>query len=67
MRADKARMNDAFRKALPGTPVDYFDARAAIEAICPGAYDGLPYVSRVLAEQLVRRSDPALLTEASRR
>ena len=57
-------MNHAFRKPLAGTALDYFDARAAIEAIRPGAYDRLPYVSRVLAEQLVRRCDPAGLHDA---
>lgn len=57
-------MNTSFRKPLPGTNLDYFDARDAIEAIRPGRYDGLPYVSRVLAEQLVRRCDPALLNDA---
>ncbi|WP_311267690.1 Fe/S-dependent 2-methylisocitrate dehydratase AcnD [Sphingobium sp. WCS2017Hpa-17] len=57
-------MNDAYRKPFPGSTVDYFDTRAAIDAIRSGAYDGLPYVSRVLAEQLVRRCDPALLTDA---
>lgn len=57
-------MNAGFRKALPGTDLDYFDTRAAIEALRPGAYDKLPYVSRVLAEQLVRRCDPALLNDA---
>ena len=59
-------MNMDYRKPLPGTDLDYFDTRAAIEAIRPGAYDGLPYVSRVLAEQLVRRCDPDLLTDALR-
>ncbi|WP_416465588.1 Fe/S-dependent 2-methylisocitrate dehydratase AcnD [Pseudomonas sp. LFS044] len=54
-------MNTAYRKALPGTALDYFDARAAVEAIKPGAYDSLPYTSRVLAENLVRRCDPATL------
>ena len=57
-------MNEAFRKPLPGTTADYFDTREAIDAIRPGAYDKLPYVARVLAEQLVRRCDPALLTAA---
>ena len=57
-------MNDKYRTALAGSGLDYFDARAAIEAIRPGAYDRLPYVSRVLAEQLVRRCDPALLDAA---
>jgi len=51
-------MNSANRKPLPGTQLDYFDARAAVEAIQPGAYDKLPYTSRVLAENLVRRCDP---------
>lgn len=57
-------MNTAFRKPLPGTGLDYFDARAAVDAIQPGAYDKLPYTSRVLAENLVRRCDPSLLTAA---
>ena len=55
-------MNSADRKPLPGTSLDYFDARAAVERIAPGAYDKLPYCSRVLAENLVRRCDPAQLT-----
>ena len=59
-------MNSANRKPLPGTQLDYFDARAAVEAIQPGAYDKLPYTSRVLAENLVRRCDPASLTESLR-
>ncbi|HAB01742.1 MAG TPA: Fe/S-dependent 2-methylisocitrate dehydratase AcnD, partial [Pseudomonas sp.] len=54
-------MNTAYRKPLPGTALDYFDARAAVDAIKPGAYDRLPYTSRVLAENLVRRCDPATL------
>ncbi|MCC4264720.1 Fe/S-dependent 2-methylisocitrate dehydratase AcnD [Oceanimonas baumannii] len=57
-------MNTDFRKPLPGTQLDYFDARAAVNAIAPGAYEGLPYVSRVLAEQLVRRCTPAQLTNS---
>ncbi|MDW3688069.1 Fe/S-dependent 2-methylisocitrate dehydratase AcnD [Cupriavidus sp. CV2] len=55
-------MNTANRKPLPGTQLDFFDTRAAVEAIQPGAYDKLPYTSRVLAENLVRRCDPATLT-----
>ncbi len=55
-------MNTAHRKSLPGTKLDYFDAREAVEAIQPGTYDKLPYTSRVLAENLVRRCDPATLT-----
>lgn len=51
-------MNSQYRKPLPGTQLDYFDARAAVEAIAPGAYDHLPYTSRVHAENLVRRAEP---------
>ncbi|MEG3791509.1 Fe/S-dependent 2-methylisocitrate dehydratase AcnD [Lysobacter sp. CCNWLW3] len=54
-------MNTDYRKPLPGTTLDYFDARAAVEAIAPGAYDRLPYTSRVHAENLVRRAEPAML------
>ncbi|KAA0012486.1 Fe/S-dependent 2-methylisocitrate dehydratase AcnD [Billgrantia pellis] len=57
-------MNTHYRKPLPGTELDYFDVREAVEAIQSGAYDTLPYTSRVLAEQLVRRCEPALLADA---
>lgn len=56
-------MNTAYRTALPGTGLDYFDARAAVEAIQPGAWDKLPYTGRIHAENLVRRCEPALLAE----
>ena len=59
-------MNTKHRKPLPGTDLDYFDTREAVEAIAPGAYAKLPYTSRVLAEQLVRRCDPDALTDALR-
>lgn len=55
-------MNTANRKPLSGTQLDFFDTRSAVDAIQPGAYDKLPYTSRVLAENLVRRCDPATLT-----
>lgn len=57
-------MNTAYRKPLPGTQLDYFDTRAAVDAIQPGAYDTLPYTSRVFAENLVRRCDPSTLTDS---
>ncbi|WP_236195149.1 Fe/S-dependent 2-methylisocitrate dehydratase AcnD [Pseudomonas glycinae] len=57
-------MNTEFRKNLPGTPLDFFDVRAAVDGIQPGSYDTLPYTSRVLAENLVRRCDPATLTDS---
>ena len=59
-------MNTAYRQPLPGTDLDYFDARAAVDALQPGAYAQLPYTARVLAENLVRRCDPALLNDALR-
>jgi aconitate hydratase len=55
-------MNATHRKSLPGTSLDYFDAREAVDEIQPGAWDKLPYTSRVLAENLVRRCDPSTLT-----
>ncbi|WP_339857778.1 Fe/S-dependent 2-methylisocitrate dehydratase AcnD [Pseudohongiella acticola] len=55
-------MNSRYRKPLPGTQLDYFDTREAVDTIQPGAYDQLPYTSRVLAENLVRRCDPETLT-----
>ncbi|MCG9637441.1 Fe/S-dependent 2-methylisocitrate dehydratase AcnD [Vibrio parahaemolyticus] len=57
-------INTQFRKSLPGTQLDYFDAREAVNSISPGAYETLPYTSRVLAEQLVRRCDPSVLTDS---
>ena len=59
-------MNIEHRKPLPGTTLDYFDTREAVDAIEPGAYDKLPYTSRVLAENLVRRCDPETLTASLR-
>ncbi|MCG2586586.1 Fe/S-dependent 2-methylisocitrate dehydratase AcnD [Massilia sp. TS11] len=59
-------MNSQYRKNLPGTALDYFDAQAAVDAIQPGAWAKLPYTSRVLAENLVRRCDPATLSDSLR-
>ncbi|MFM4828301.1 Fe/S-dependent 2-methylisocitrate dehydratase AcnD [Aeromonas rivipollensis] len=55
--------NAQYRKPLPGTVLDYFDAREAVNAIAPGAWDRLSYTARVHAENLVRKCDPAILTE----
>ena len=54
-------MNSAHRKPLPGTSLEFYDAREAVDAISPGAWERLPYTSRVLAENLVRRCEPATL------
>nr|WP_041701444.1 Fe/S-dependent 2-methylisocitrate dehydratase AcnD [Alicycliphilus denitrificans] len=56
-------MNIRYRKRLPGTALDYFDAREAVEALAPGAWARLPYTTRVHAENLVRRADPAQLND----
>ena len=49
--------NQRYRKPLPGTDLEYYDARAACEDIKTGSYDKLPYTSRILAENLVNRAD----------
>lgn len=57
-------MNTQYRKKLPNSDLDYFDTREAVNAIEAGAYEKLPYTSRVLAENLVRRCNPADLTDS---
>ena len=57
-------MNKEYRKSLPDSELEFFDTREAVEAIKPGAYAKLPYTSRVLAEQLVRRCNPDDLNAA---
>ncbi len=57
-------MNSLHRKSLPGSALDYFDTRSAVEALSAGAYDKLPYTAKVLAENLVRRCEPELLNDA---
>ena len=57
-------MNNNYRKPLQNTQLEYFDVRQAVEDIQSGAYNKLPYTSKVLAEQLVRRCDPAILTQS---
>ena len=59
-RTQPTPMNTDFRKPLPGTTLDWFDVRAAVEAIRPGAYATLPYTARVHAENIVRKADPAM-------
>ncbi|OEF25621.1 Fe/S-dependent 2-methylisocitrate dehydratase AcnD [Vibrio rumoiensis] len=57
-------MNNQYRKVLPGSGLEYFDTRAAVNDIQAGAYDTLPYTSRVLAENLVRRCSPESLVDS---
>lgn len=56
-------MNHLHRKPLAGTSLDFFDARAAVDALRPGAWATLPYTARVHAENLVRRANPAHLQD----
>jgi|TARA_B110000503_G_scaffold75777_1_gene116998 iron-sulfur-dependent 2-methylisocitrate dehydratase len=55
-------MNTNYRTTLADTGLDYFDTPNAINDISAGAYAKLPYTSKILAEQLVRRAEPAMLT-----
>ena len=59
-------MNTTDRKPLEGSELDYFDARAAVDRLAAGAWDRLPYTSRVLAENLVRRCEPERLEDSLR-
>ncbi|WP_233573579.1 Fe/S-dependent 2-methylisocitrate dehydratase AcnD [Acidovorax sp. 94] len=59
-------MNTQFRRPLPGTTLDYFDARVAVEALQPNAWPTLPYTARVFAENIVRRADPATVNDCLR-
>ncbi|MGL4588536.1 MAG: Fe/S-dependent 2-methylisocitrate dehydratase AcnD [Acinetobacter ursingii] len=59
--------NTQYRKPLliqknSDTQLEYYDVRQAVEDIQPGAYETLPYTSKVLAEQLVRKADAENLT-----
>src|SRR5690606_27687965 len=56
--ACRSTMNSQYRKPLPGTQLDYFDAREAVDRLRPGAWDRLPYTARVHAENIVRRAEP---------
>ncbi len=60
-------MTNQYRKPLPNyqgnTQLEYYDVRQAVEDIQPGAYETLPYTSKVLAEQLVRKADAENLTD----
>jgi 2-methylcitrate dehydratase (2-methyl-trans-aconitate forming) len=56
-------MNTLYRKPLPGTSLEFFDAREAVDSIKPGAWAELSYTARVHAENLVRRCDPAMLID----
>ncbi|MCH2017236.1 Fe/S-dependent 2-methylisocitrate dehydratase AcnD [Acinetobacter ursingii] len=61
-------MSNQYRKPLLNqkngdTQLEYYDVRQAVEDIQSGAYQTLPYTSKVLAEQLVRKADVENLTD----
>ena len=56
-------MNSRFRKPLPGTALDCFDARAAVDALQPGAWQTLPYTARVHAENILRMAEPSRIND----
>ena len=59
-------MNNNYLKPLQDTQLEYYDVRQAVEDIQQGAYAKLPYTSKVLAEQLVRKCEPAILEQSLR-
>ena len=47
--------NDKYLKKLEGFNTSFYDVRAAVEDITPGSFEKLNYISRVLAENLLRK------------
>ncbi|MBQ9683446.1 MAG: Fe/S-dependent 2-methylisocitrate dehydratase AcnD [Neisseriaceae bacterium] len=48
---------NTYRKPLPNTNLEYFDAKAAINEILPHAYEKMPYCLRIFAENLLRNAE----------
>ena len=59
-------MNSVYRTRLKGTQLDYFDARTAVNKLQNDAWQGLPYTSKVLAENLLRKCPPEQLEDSLR-
>ncbi len=53
-----------FGKTESGANIDFFDTELAVNSIVDGAYEKLPYVSKVYAENLVRKCDPEKLNDS---
>jgi aconitate hydratase len=58
-----SELNSQYRKQLANTEIDYFDTASAINDLKADSYKKLPYTSKVLAEQLVRRCQPEELQD----
>ncbi len=56
-------MNPVHRRALPGTGLDFIDAKAAVERLERGAWDLMPYGARIHAENIARKADPERVDE----
>ena len=48
---------NTYRKPLPNTNLEYFDAKSAINGILPQAYEKMPYCLRIFAENLLRNAE----------
>ncbi len=47
--------NEKYLKELEGFNTSFYDVKAAVEDITPGSFEKLNYISRVLAENLLRK------------
>ena len=47
--------NEKYLKELDGFNTKYYDVKSAVEDITPGSFEKLNYISRVLAENLLRK------------
>jgi len=56
--------NEKYLKKLEGFDTSYYDVKAAVEDITPGSFDKLNYISRVLAENLLRKCPSAELKDS---
>lgn len=68
-QSNPQRMNQKYKKPLPAldgtdSSLSYFDTEEAVNEIEAGAYAKLPFCSKVLCENLVRRCPPEDLSAA---
>lgn len=59
-------MNSANRSPLGDSKLDYFDAQSVVNGLQKDAWQGLPYTSKVLAENLLRKCPPEQLEDSLR-
>jgi len=56
--------NTKYLKKLEGFDTSFYDVKAAVEDITPGSFEKLNYISRVLAENLLRKCPSAELEDS---